>query len=90
MKQRNDTNEIGIVWLGLRELTQYAAVSDRTLRTWSHSAIDPLPAVQVGGKILISRRAFDAWLEQHRVSPAGKLDLSGIVEEVLEAVTDGR
>ena len=83
MKQKNDTNEIGIEWLGLRELTQYAAVSDRTLRTWIHSAIDPLPAVQVGGKILISRRAFDTWLREHPVKP---LDLSATVEAVLAEV----
>ena len=87
MKQRNDTNEIGIEWLGLRELTQYAAVSDRTLRTWIHSAIDPLPAVQVGGKILISRRAFDVWLERHRVK---QVDLGGMRDEIMEAVTSGR
>ena len=87
MKQRNDTDEIGIEWLGLRELTQYAAVSDRTLRTWIHSAIDPLPAVQVGGKILISRRAFDVWLERH---PVKQVDLGGMVDEIVEAVTNGR
>ena len=87
MKHRNDTNEIGIEWLGLRELTQYGAVSDRTLRAWIRSAIDPLPAVQVGAKILISRRAFDSWLEQHRVK---QVDLGRMLDEIVEAVTSGR
>jgi hypothetical protein len=39
-------------WLGLRQLTEYAAVSERTLRAWMHRQVDPLPAVQVDGKSL--------------------------------------
>jgi hypothetical protein len=60
----------GLEWLGLRELTQYATVSARTLRTWIHSAVDPLPAVLRSGKILVNRRAFDAWLRVHTLKPA--------------------
>ncbi len=71
-------------WLDLRRLTQYAAVSERTLRTWIHSPIDPLPAVQVGKKILVRRVEFDRWLERHRVE---RLDLSGMVEEVVGEVS---
>ena len=74
-------------WLDLRRLTQYAAVSERTLRGWIHSPVDPLPAVQVRGKILVRRTDFDRWLEQHAVKP---IDINGIVEEIVEAVTDGR
>ena len=44
-------------WLGLRQLTEYAAVSERTIRAWIHAPVDPLPAVQVDRKILVRRRA---------------------------------
>jgi len=60
----------GLEWLGLRELTQYAALSERTLRARIHSPVDPLPAVRMGGKILVNRRAFDAWLQAHTLEPA--------------------
>jgi excisionase family DNA binding protein len=77
----------GFEWVGLTELTRYAAVSNRTLRAWIHSPVDPLPAVRVGAKILVRKSDFDCWLEQHKVKP---LDLGVIVEEMVEAVTDGR
>jgi excisionase family DNA binding protein len=74
-------------WLDLRRLREYATVSNRTLRTWIHSPVDPLPAVRVGTKILVRRSEFDAWMERHRVRT---VDLGCIVEEMVEAVTDGR
>lgn len=74
-------------WLGLREVTQYAAVSERTLRAWIRSPTTPLPAVKVGTKILIRRSEFDAWLERHRVK---HVDLGGMLDEIVEAVTNGR
>lgn len=74
-------------WLDLRRLQEYAAVSERTLRAWIHSPVEPLPAVRVGAKILVRKSDFDRWLEQHPVRP---IDLGCIVEELVEAVTDGR
>jgi excisionase family DNA binding protein len=70
-------------WLGLRELTLYASISERTLRSWLHRPLDPLPGVQVGGKILIRRSQFDAWLEQHRVRQISSVDVDDIVEELV-------
>jgi len=87
MRQRNDNNPDSLEWFGLRELTGYAAVSERTLRSWINSTVDPLPAVRVGSKILVKRRSFDAWLEGH---PVKQVDLGGIVDEIVEAVTNGR
>ena len=69
-------------WLGLRDLTAYASVSERTLRSWLHRAVNPLPAVQVGGKILVRRALFDAWLEEHRMC-AIPVDVDGIVNELV-------
>jgi excisionase family DNA binding protein len=67
-------------WLDLRTLQNYAVISERTIRTWIHSVLNPLPAVQVGGKILIRRRAFDAWLESHRIQNP---DVSQTIEKIL-------
>lgn len=70
-------------WLSLRQLTEYAAVSERTLREWLHRTTDSLPAVRVDGKILVRRREFDTWLERHRMQPVGQIDVDGIVERLL-------
>lgn len=77
-------------WLSLRQLTHYAAVSERTLRSWIHAPLDPLPAVRVLGKILVRRSELDAWLERHRVTPIASVDLDGIVRDVLQKVSRGR
>lgn len=71
----------GMEWLDLKALTHYAAVSERTLRSWIHNPVDPLPSVQVGSKILVRRREFDAYLERHKVQPAASVD--HIVEKIL-------
>jgi excisionase family DNA binding protein len=70
-------------WLDLKALRQYACVSERTLREWIHRSSNPLPAAQVGAKILVRRTAFDAWLEAHQVKV---VDINGIVEEMLAGV----
>jgi excisionase family DNA binding protein len=72
-------------WLGIRELTQYAAVSERTIRAWLHRLGDPLPAVRVGTKILIRRTDFDAWLESHRLKSESAIDVDGIVEQLVRS-----
>lgn len=70
-------------WLGLREVSVYANVSERTLRAWIRSPHDPLPATKVRGKVLVRRSDFDRFLERHRVQPLAALDVDRIVEEVL-------
>lgn len=70
----------GREWFDLKALTQYASVSERTVREWVHRAADPLPAVRVGTKILVRRAEFDRWLERHRLDP---IDLGRIVEEMV-------
>jgi excisionase family DNA binding protein len=70
-------------WLDLKNLSRYACVSERTLRTWIHRPINPLPATQVGNKMLIRRSAFDGWLETHKVRA---VDIEGIVEDLIVRV----
>ena len=69
-------------WLDVRDLTQYASVSGRTVREWVHRPTNPLPAAQVGNKLLISRTAFDDWLAAHRVQPPQ--GVSAIVNNVMQ------
>lgn len=78
-----EAKDIPREWLSLRELTQYAAVSERTLRDWMHRERNPLPAVRVEGKILVRRSAFDAWLERHRIRAAQTIDVDAIVGDLL-------
>lgn len=77
------TVQIDREWLSLRQLTEYAAVSERTLRTWMHRQPDPLPAVQVDGKILVRRSQFDAWLERHRINARRSVDVDAIVSDLV-------
>jgi excisionase family DNA binding protein len=70
-------------WLDLKALQSYTCVSERTLREWIHRAIDPLPAVRVGCKILVRRSVFDRWLEGHQVK---HVDLGCIVDELVAGV----
>jgi excisionase family DNA binding protein len=66
-------------WLDLKALQGYACVSERTIRVWIHRAENPLPAARVGTKLLVRRRAFDQWLENHRLKA---VDVRCIVDEV--------
>jgi len=80
-------NSPALEWLDLRRLREYATVGERTLRDWIRLEVNPLPAVRVRGKILVRKSDFDRWLEKHRVK---QIDLSAIVDEVVEAVAGGR
>jgi excisionase family DNA binding protein len=73
-------------WLDLKALTEYACVSERTVREWIHRPVNPLPAVRVGTKLLIRRSTFDQWLESHQLTP---VDVSCIVDEIATGLTAG-
>jgi len=68
-------------WLDLRALTQYACVSERTVREWIHRPNNPLPAAQVGNKLLVRKSVFDEWLAAHTVAPSHGVDV--IVNDVM-------
>ncbi len=86
MKQ-GGSEKTGAEWLGLRQVTQYANVSERTIRAWIHSPLDPLHAAKVRGKILVRKSDFDAYLERHKVTARGSVDLGGMVEEIVREVS---
>lgn len=74
--------------MDLRALTEYASVSERTLRDWIHRLVNPLPAVRVGTKILVRKSVFDAWLESHPLTPADSVDIDAIADEVLSGLVN--
>jgi excisionase family DNA binding protein len=86
----NQIDNSGPEWLSLRQVSRYADISERTVRSWIHLPVDPLPAVRVAAKILVRRSELDSWLERHRVKPLDLLNLDGIVKDVLWRVANGR
>jgi excisionase family DNA binding protein len=82
LSQPDNTKE----WLDLKAITRYAWVSERTVREWIHRPRNPLPAVQVGKKILIRRSVFDRWLEAHPFQPAISIDIDAVVHDVLHGL----
>lgn len=69
-------------YLPLRALAQYSGLSVRTLREYLTDTIRPLVHFRVGGKILVRRSDFDAWVAQFRVSPAA-VSVDTIVDDVV-------
>jgi hypothetical protein len=77
-------------WLGLREVTEYADLSERTLRSWIYRPIDALPAVKVCGKVLVRKSDFDTYLQRHRIAPLQSIKIDQIVRDVLQGASHGR
>ena len=73
-------------WLDLRAITRHACVSERTVREWIHRPKNPLPAVQVGKKLLIRRSVFDRWLEAHPFQPVISIDVGRVADEILHGL----
>lgn len=72
-------------WMDLRAIQAYACVSERTIRDWIHLPVNPLPASRAGGgKILVKRSLFDAWLEAHPYIPTNSIDVDQITDEIME------
>jgi len=76
-------------WLGLKELSRYADVSERTLRAWIHSPADRLLAVKVCGKVLVRKSDFDAYLQRHRIKTLEELNVDGIVRNIMREAAHG-
>lgn len=70
-------------WLDMKALKQYACVSERTIHEWIHLPNNPLPASQVGRKLLFRRWTFDRWLESHPLKSIESLEIDRIVEDLL-------
>jgi hypothetical protein len=68
-------------FLSLRALASYACVSIRKLREHLNDPTHPLPHYRVGGKIVVRRSEFDAWMAAYR--RVGHTDIGGIVDSVM-------
>jgi hypothetical protein len=69
-------------YLSLRALAAYACCSVRWLRDRLTDPHHPLPCFRLpGGKVLVRRSEFDAWLARYR--QVGRPDVDRIVADVL-------
>jgi excisionase family DNA binding protein len=68
-------------FLSLKALATYTGLSVRKLREYLDAPIHPLPHYRVGGKILVRRSEFDAWIAAYR--RVGQTDVVGIVNSVI-------
>ncbi len=73
-------------YLGLRALAAYAGCSVRWLRDQLRDPYHPLPCYRLpGGKILVRRSEFDAWMASYR--RIGNLEVERVVADVLRGLT---
>src|SRR3989442_11042451 len=68
-------------FLSLRALAGYSCLSVRKLREHLEDSTHPLPHYRLGGKILVRRSEFDAWMAAYR--RAGQADVARIVDSVM-------
>jgi len=71
--------------LSLKALATYSGLSVRKLRDCLDHPSHPLPHYRVGGKILVRRSEFDAWIAAYR--RVGDPDVDQIVDDVLGGLT---
>jgi len=71
-------------YLSLRALATYSGLSVRTLRQYLADPAHPLPYHRVGGKVLVRRSEFDAWMAAYR--RVGQADVDALVADVLRDV----
>lgn len=71
-------------FLSLRALASYSGLSVRKLREYLTDPAHPLPCYRVGGKIVVRRSDFDAWMQAYRRT--GNVDVEKIVAETLQGL----
>ena len=65
----------------MRALSAYSNLSIRTLRSYLSHPARPLPHYRVGGKVLVKRSEFDAWVAGFREESGPQID--AMVADVL-------
>jgi len=71
-------------YLSLKALASYSGLSVRKLRDYLSDPLKPLPYYRVGGKIVVRRSDFDAWIARYRMT--GSAEVNKIVNEVLAKI----
>jgi hypothetical protein len=74
----------GDAYLPLKALSQYSGLGVRTLRGYLQHAASPLPHFRIGGKILVKRSEYDAWVARFRASTSSAVD--ALVAETLKGL----
>jgi hypothetical protein len=74
-------------YLSLRQLSAYASLSVKTLRSYLTDPTNPLPHFKMTGKILVKRTDFDAWMAHWRAKPPD--DLDRLVNKLMAEVQSG-
>lgn len=68
-------------YVSLKDLATYSGLSKRTLRGYLTHAAWPLPHYRIGGKILVRRSEYDAWVVTFRATPPEMV--SALVNDVM-------
>ena len=68
-------------FLTLKALATYSSLGVRTLRAHLTDPRHPLPCYRIGGKIVVRRSEFDAWVAQFKT--VGNPSVEHVVAEVL-------
>ena len=68
-------------FLSLRALASYSCLSVRKLRECLVDSVHPLPHYRLGGKIIVRRSEFDAWMAAYR--RVRQADVERIVDSVV-------
>ena len=71
-------------FLDLRALSSYASLSVRKLRDLLENPRHPLPAYQVGAKLLVRRSEFDGWIAAYR--RRGRVDVDKLVTDIVHGL----
>ncbi len=72
-------------YFDLKTLAAYSCSSVRWLRDRLVDRVHPLPHYRVGGKVLVNKDDFDAWMAEFRIDrPADELDdvVNGVLAQM--------
>jgi excisionase family DNA binding protein len=70
--------------VALKALAAYSGFGLRKLYDFLSDPVHPLPHYRVGGKILVRRSEFDAWIARYR--QCGRANVDAIVDNVLKSI----
>jgi hypothetical protein len=71
-------------FLTLKALASYSGISVRKLHEHLNDPLHALPHYRMGGKIVVRRSEFDAWIARYR--QCGRADVDAIVDGVLRGL----
>jgi Helix-turn-helix domain len=61
-------------YFSVKHLAAYAGLSERTLRSYLTHPLHPLPSFKVGGRVVVRRSEYDAWVARFRCAATSSVD----------------